>query len=126
MKRLAARAAHLHLWTTTAHLPDAFAVIEAWGFQYRSILVWCKPHMGLGNYWRQATEFLLLGVRGECPFRSHGVMNHLCARRGRHSAKPEAVRRLIRRVSPGPRLELFGRRLVKGWTVFGNQAEPAA
>ena len=120
--RLAARSAHLHLWTTTAHLPDAFRVVEAWGFRYRSLFVWTKPQMGLGNYWRIATEHLLLGVRGGCPFRCHGLMNHLCARRGRHSEKPEAVRRLVQRVSPGPRLELFGRKLAPRRTLFGDQA----
>lgn len=56
--------AHLHLWTTNAFLFDAKRVMDAWGFEYRSVFVWVKPQMGIGNYWRVSHEFLLLGIRG--------------------------------------------------------------
>jgi N6-adenosine-specific RNA methylase IME4 len=120
---LAAGEAHLHLWTTNAFLPDAFAVLRAWGFAYKSAFVWVKPQVGLGNYWRVSHEFLLLGVRGECPFRDRSLRSWLEADRGRHSTKPDPVRLLIEKASPGPRLELFGRRQAEGWTVWGNQVE---
>lgn len=55
--------AHLHLWTTNAFLFESKAIMEAWGFSYKSMLVWVKPHLGVGHYWRLAHEFLLLGVR---------------------------------------------------------------
>src|SRR5690606_24138432 len=61
---VAADDAHLHLWTTNAFLFDAKRVMEAWGFEYRSCLVWVKLQMGIGNYWRVSHEFLLLGIRG--------------------------------------------------------------
>lgn len=123
VRDLAADAAHLHLWTTNAFLRESFAVLEAWGFAYKSLLVWDKEIMGLGNYWRVQTEYLLLGVRGDLVFRDHGIPNVLRARRGEHSSKPDQVRGLIERASPGPYLELFGRRAAKGWTVWGNEIE---
>jgi N6-adenosine-specific RNA methylase IME4 len=120
---LAAEAAHLHLWTTNAFLFAAEQVIRAWGFEYKSCFVWTKPTVGLGNYWRVAHEFLLLGVRGKCPFRNRGQRSWQCIPGGEHSAKPERVRQLIELVSPGPYLELFARRRFPGWLVWGDQVE---
>lgn len=120
---LAADNAHLHLWTTNAFLFDAKRVIEAWGFEYKSCRVWVKPQMGIGNYWRVSHEFLLLGVRGDCPFLDKSMMSWLEASRGEHSAKPYAFRRDIERVSPGPYIELFARQTAKDWSSWGNQIE---
>lgn len=113
--------AHLHLWVTNAFLFEAEFIIRSWGFEPVSSFVWVKPTMGLGNYWRLAHEFLLLGVRGDAEFRDHSVRSWVREPRGEHSAKPEVVRTLVEQVSPGPYLELFGRRPERGWTVFGNQ-----
>ena len=117
--------AHLHLWTTNGFLREAFLVIEAWGFSYRSCFVWVKPRLGCGNYWRVSHEFLLLGVRGRLPFRDRTVRSWQLHHRRDHSRKPESVRLLIEQVSPGPYLELFGRADVPDseWTVFGNQVD---
>lgn len=120
VSKLVAPRAHLHLWTTTAFLNDAFAVVRAWGFTYKSCFVWVKPLIGCGNYWRLAHEFLLLGVRGRTPFRDKRQRSWRELSRGRHSGKPETVRAIIERVSPGPYLELFGRKPVDGWVVFGD------
>jgi N6-adenosine-specific RNA methylase IME4 len=117
--------AHLHLWTTTSFLPFAFGVIEAWGFEYRSELIWIKPQMGIGNYWRVSHEILLLGIRGNAKsFNEHEHPSWLSHDRLEHSQKPQKFRQLVERVSNGPYLELFGRRQIPGWTVFGNQVEP--
>lgn len=122
---LAADDAHLHLWTTNAFLRESFDVIAAWGFEYRSVFVWCKPQMGIGNYWRVSHEFLMLGVRGDAKqFGNHEQMSYALIDRTKHSRKPEGVREKIEMVSFGPYLELFGRRPVDGWTVFGNELEP--
>lgn len=125
VKHLAADCAHLHLWTTNAFLFDAKRVMEAWGFEYKSCRVWVKPQMGIGNYWRLAHEFLLFGLRvpekGRFPFLHRGMMSWLKLDRTKHSAKPDEFRADIEKVSPGPRLELFGRALSPGWTVWGNQ-----
>jgi len=125
VRELVTEAAHLHLWTTNAFLREAFDVIRAWGFQYKSCLVWIKPQLGMGNYWRVSHEYLLLGVRGNLPFRDRTCRSWLQARRTVHSRKPFAVRELIERVSPGPYLELYGREEQPRteWTVYGNQVE---
>lgn len=119
--QLAADASHCHLWTTTSFLPAALALLAAWGFAYKGLLVWCKPQLGLGNYYRNAVELLLLGVRGRCPFLNNAEKNWLCVDRRAHSEKPAEVRAIIERVSPPPRLELFARRTAPGWLSWGDE-----
>ena len=120
---LCADNAHLHLWTTNAFLFESHAVMRAWGFDYKSCFIWAKPQLGVGNYWRVSHEILLLGVRGRCPFRDHSQRSWLEWPRTGHSEKPERIRELIERVSPGPRLELFARRIAPGWIGWGNAIE---
>ena len=117
--------AHLHLWTTNGFLREAFGVIEAWGFEFKSCLIWVKDEIGMGNYWRVSHEFLLLGVRGSLKFRDRAVQSWLQSPRTIHSRKPRVVRALVERVSPGPYLELYGREELpdSAWTVYGNQVE---
>lgn len=129
-----AERAHLYLWTTAGHLPDAFRVMEAWGFTYKTYLVWVKPQMGMGNYFRVSTEIVLFGVRGSMRTQDMGLMNYFTAKRGQHSAKPQAFYELVAKASPGPYLEMFARchrdtqvtcmcsRCLRGWEVWGNQA----
>lgn len=119
--RLAAEKSHLHLWTTNAFLFDAQRVMEAWGYTYKSCYVWVKPQIGMGNYWRVSHEFMLLGVRGGLTFAANNLRSWGEFRRGQHSAKPEQIRDLIHVSSPGPRIELFARRAVEGWTCWGNE-----
>lgn len=123
VSRLAARDAWLHLWTTNGHLEAALACLRAWGFEFKSQFVWVKPQMGLGNYWRISHELLLLGKRGNPEWRARDLRSWAKLPRRAHSAKPEEVRAMIERACPGPYLELFGRRAVPGWTVWGNQIE---
>jgi N6-adenosine-specific RNA methylase IME4 len=111
----------LHLWTTNAFLFESLHLLTAWGFEYKSTFVWVKPQMGLGNYWRNCHEILLLGVRGGLTAQHKGLRSWVEAPRGAHSAKPACVRALVEQLSPGPYLELFGRALVPGWTVWGNE-----
>lgn len=121
VSQLLADDAHLHLWTTNAFLFECPHIIESWGFEYKSCFVWVKPQLGIGNYWRVSHEFLLFAARGSAEFRNRGARSWLEARRGKHSSKPEAVRKLIESASPTPYLELFGRRNATGWTVWGDQ-----
>jgi N6-adenosine-specific RNA methylase IME4 len=125
VKKLVADNAHLHLWTTNAFLHEAFDVIRAWGFRYKSCLVWIKPQLGMGNYWRVSHEYLLFGIRGNISFADHTCRSWLMARRSIHSRKPFAFRELVERVSPGPYLELYGREEHPNtdWTIYGNQVE---
>ena len=121
VSQIVADQAHLHLWTTNAFLFEAKRVLDEWGFEYKGVFVWVKPQIGIGNYWRVSHEFMLLGVRGGLTFADRGLSSWLSSPRGKHSAKPQEVRSFIERASPAPRLELFGRGVATGWTVFGNQ-----
>jgi len=124
IRSLVADRAHLWLWTTNAFLFECPKLFDAWGFEFKSSYVWAKPQLGLGNYLRNSHELLLLATRGGLTAAARNVRSWDVLGRGRHSAKPEQVRaRVIEKISPPPRLELFGRREVAGWTVFGNQIE---
>lgn len=125
VRELIADNAHLHLWTTNGFLREAFDVIEAWGFRFKSCLVWTKPEIGMGNYWRVSHEYLLLGVRGRLTFRDRTLPSWIHANRSVHSRKPGIIRAWIERVSPGPYLELYGREELpdSAWTVYGNQVD---
>lgn len=124
VEQLAANDAHLHIWTTSSFLFDTRKVIEGWGFEYRSSFVWVKPQLGMGNYWRVSHEFLLLAIRGNPgSFADRSMKSWIEYPRGRHSQKPEDVRKMIEAATRGPFLELFGRRPATGWTVWGNEIE---
>lgn len=128
-----ASTAHLYLWVPNALLPEGLEVMKAWGFQYKSNLVWHKVRKdggsdgrGVGFYFRNVTELILFGVRGKNartldPGRSQ--VNYLSSRKREHSRKPDEQYPLIEACSPGPYLEMFGRGVRKGWTTWGNQAD---
>jgi N6-adenosine-specific RNA methylase IME4 len=119
---LAADQAHLWLWTTNAFLFECPRLFAAWGFEFKSSYVWVKPQIGIGNYLRNSHEFLLLAVRGGLTGLARDVRSWGEFDRTEHSAKPEKIRAdVLEKLSPGPRLELFGRKPVPGWTVWGNQ-----
>ncbi|MCW2538719.1 MAG: hypothetical protein JWN95_444 [Frankiales bacterium] len=115
--------AHLWLWVTNASLWAGHQVMEAWGFTYRSILTWIKPHFGMGQYLRTQTEHLLLGTRGRAPVLFRGQGSWFYAPVQEHSHKPEEQYAIIERLSPGPYLELFARRPRPGWHVWGNEVD---
>ncbi len=123
--------AHLYLWVTNNFLMDGLYVLKRWGFRYITCITWVKDRFGLGQYFRGATEHCLFGVRGHLPYlikdgkRAQGT-TVIHAPRGRHSAKPDAMRALIERVSGSPerrKIELFARERHPGWDVFGNEVE---
>ena len=125
--------AHLYLWVPNALLADGLQVMEHWGFQYKTNLIWYKirkdggpDRRGVGFYFRNVTEMLLFGVRGKNartlqPGRSQE--NIISTQKREHSRKPDEQYDLIQSCSPGPYLELFARGPRKGWVVWGNQAE---
>lgn len=127
VKWLAAETAHLHLWTTNAFLFDCKDIMEAWGFEYKGMLIWIKDRIGMGNYWRVTHELLLLGTRGpKCAFKIKNIPSWIKIHKGRHSAKPTTIRRMLEKVSPSPRLELFARPpICKGWVPWGNEIRRA-
>ena len=99
--------------------------MEAWGFGFKSCLLWIKPNIGLGNYWRVSHEFLLFGIRGRLRFRRNDMRSWVIAPRTRHSRKPFRFRELIEQVSYGPYLEVYGREEQPNtdWTIHGIQVE---
>ena len=126
VERLAARDAHVWLWTTNALLPTAYEVAEAWGFTVRSPLTWVKFRLGLGGRYqlRNATEQLLFCTRGRAPLSSRSQPTWFNAPVTEHSRKPAEQFAIIERVSPGPYLELFARRRPESnqpWAVWGDQ-----
>ena len=125
---LAARDAHVWLWTTNALLPKAYEVAEAWGFTVRSPLTWVKFRLGLGGRYqlRNATEQLLFCTRGKAPLGSRSQPTWFNAPVQEHSRKPAEQFAIIERVSPGPYLELFARRRPESnqpWAVWGDQVD---
>ena len=131
----AAEAAHCYLWVPNALLPYGLNVLTAWGFDYKTNLIWHKVRKdggsdgrGVGFYFRNVTEIILFGVRGKkartlAPGRSQ--VNFIATRKREHSRKPDEQYDLIESCSWGPYLELFGRGARENWTVWGNQADAA-
>lgn len=133
VEALAAKDAVLLLWATGPRLPDALAVMAAWGFTYKAMaFTWIKvnadnsPALGLGYYTRGNAEPCLLGVKGDgLSPRAHDVPNVLVSRRRAHSQKPDSQYDHIERLfGPARRLELFARRRWPGWDAWGNEAPP--
>lgn len=125
MKVPAADAALMFMWATSPKLAEALRVVEAWGFDYRTNMVWVKDRIGMGYYARQRHELLLIAKRGEFPVPAVGDRpdSVIEAARGEHSAKPGIVYGLIERMYPNARrVELFARNRRDGWAAWGNQA----
>jgi len=114
----------LFLWATVPLLPEAFMVMKAWGYRYKTMLTWHKLNgKGMGYWCRGVTEHLLLGVRGNVKAFRSLQRNLIECKVGRHSAKPDQFHELIEKVCAPPYLELFSRRARPGWSHFGNQVE---
>lgn len=113
---------HLYLWTTATHVELAYGLARSWGFDPKTILVWKKPKLGLGRYFRSQAEFVVFAVKGNLPLLEQGLGSLFEARQHAHSEKPDAFFALVERASPGPRIELFARKARPGWTVWGAEA----
>ena len=120
--------AHLYLWTTDAFIVQAHHIAQAWGFEVKNILTWVKGRneheirMGVGFYYRHATEYVLFGVRGSLKVLNHDQPNVFFAPRRGHSEKPAAFYDLVEHMSPGPYLDVFSRVQRFRWDTWGNEA----
>ncbi len=124
---------HLYLWVPNALLPFGIEVMQAWGFQYKSNIVWHKIRKdggsdgrGVGFYFRNVTELMLFGTRGKNartlqPGRTQ--VNYLSSRKREHSRKPDEQYPILEACSRGPYLELFARGERESWASWGNQAD---
>jgi N6-adenosine-specific RNA methylase IME4 len=132
VQEAASDTSHLYLWVPNALLAEGLQVLSAWGFTYKSNIVWHKVRKdggpdgrGVGFYFRNVTELILFGVRGKNartlpPGRRQ--VNFLATRKREHSRKPDEQYAIIESCSPGPYLELFARGDRPKWAVWGNQA----
>jgi N6-adenosine-specific RNA methylase IME4 len=130
---IVAPTAHLYLWVPNALLASGLQVMERWGFEYKTNIIWHKLRKdggsdgrGVGFYFRNVTEMILFGVRGKnartlAPGRRQ--VNYMGTRKREHSRKPDEQYEIIEACSPGPLIELFARGTRPGWTVWGNQAD---
>lgn len=136
VQSLADDCCHLYLWVPNALLPDGLAVMQSWGFEYKSNLIWEKIRKdgepdgrGVGFYFRNVTEILLFGVKSpkSRTFRTlqpaRSQVNLLRSQKREHSRKPDNFYEIIERCSPAPRLELFARGTREGWACWGAQAD---
>jgi N6-adenosine-specific RNA methylase IME4 len=133
VSEVSAPTSHLYLWVPNALLPEGLEVMSAWGFNYKSNIIWHKVRKdggsdgrGVGFYFRNVTEIILFGVRGKNartldPGRTQ--VNLLATRKREHSRKPDEQYDIIEACSPGPYLEMFARGTRPKWTVWGNQAD---
>lgn len=125
VSEIAAEDCVLFLWTTSPKLEDALTVLRAWGFTYKTNMVWVKDKIGMGYYARQQHELLLIATKGALPVPEPATRpaSVICGERAAHSAKPESVYGLLERMYPDfPKVELFCRAPREGWSVWGNQS----
>lgn len=127
----AASPSHLYLWVPNALLVEGIQVLSAWGFQYKTNLIWHKVRKdggpdgrGVGFYFRNTTEMVLFGIKGSMRTLPPGrrQVNMIRSMKQEHSRKPEELYRVIEACSPGPFLELFARGTRPGWDSWGDQA----
>jgi N6-adenosine-specific RNA methylase IME4 len=90
---------HMYLWTTNNFMTRAVDLMAHWGFQHKTVLTWVKPKFGLGSYFRNSTEHVLFGVKGEMTTRVSNVSTHFEAPVGPHSEKPDCFYDIVRRAS---------------------------
>lgn len=118
---LAAKDAHLYLWTTNRYLRSAFDVAEAWGFKHSQTLAWCKCPSGIGpgGAFSNTMEFVLYCRRGSLPYQGRVDRTWWEWPRSAHSVKPAGFLDIVEQVSPGPYVELFARQPRLGWDAWG-------
>ena len=132
---IAADRSHLYLWVPNALIGDGLKVMNHWGFEYKTNLVWYKTRKdggpdgrGVGFYFRNVTELVLFGVRGQTRTLDAGrsQVNIMTVSKREHSRKPDELYQIIESCSPGPFLELFARHVRGGWTQLGDELDHTA
>ena len=129
---LAEKDSALFLWATFPQLNEAFRVMEAWGFRYKTLaFLWLKQNRradslfyGMGFWTRSNAEVCLLGTRGRPKRQCAGIHQFVISHIGQHSRKPAEVReKIVKLMGDVPRLELFARQQTPGWDVWGNEVD---
>jgi N6-adenosine-specific RNA methylase IME4 len=115
----------MFMWATVPMLPEALDLLDAWGFEYKSQLVWVKDRIGTGHWVRNKHEILLIATKGHVPAPAQGTQPPSVFELpvGRHSEKPAFFADMIASLYPNtPKLEMFARIGRVGWDVMGNEA----
>jgi N6-adenosine-specific RNA methylase IME4 len=113
----------LWLWTTNSFLHEAYHVIEAWGFEPKTVLTWKKPRMGVGNWLRNITEHCIVAIKGKPVVELSNQTTFLEAPAREHSRKPEEFYRLVEELCPGAKLEMFAREQREDWIAWGSETD---
>ena len=116
----------MFMWATAPMDKIAQRLLEFYGFDYRTDIIWDKGKLGTGFWVRGQHEALLLGVKGNVPAPAPGTQppSVIRAKPGRHSEKPEIFAEIIEKMFPTlPKLEMFARKQRPGWTTWGNEVE---
>jgi len=130
VRELALPESHLYLWVPNALIREGLEVMEAWGFTYKTNIVWYKIRKdggpdgrGVGFYFRNVTELVLFGIRGRLRTDAPGrrQTNIMTTQKREHSRKPDELYDIIEACSPGPYLELFARTRRRDWSAWGNE-----
>jgi site-specific DNA-methyltransferase (adenine-specific) len=131
IQEISADSCMLFMWATSPLLPDAFKVMDAWGFKYKTVgFVWAKTTNdqmkirgdGIGNYTIQNAEFCLIGLKGKYWRNKTGVKQFILSPKAKHSEKPNETRnRILELCGDLPRVELFARQNFEGWDAWGNE-----
>jgi N6-adenosine-specific RNA methylase IME4 len=133
ISKIASEKSHLYLWCPNALLAWGLQTMKAWGFEYKTNIVWLKIRKdggpdgrGVGFYYRNVTELVLFGTRGHLRTAQAGrrMVNVIATMKQRHSQKPEELYDMIEHCSPAPFLELFARSTRRGWTQWGDEIPP--
>ena len=129
---VAAQNCHLYLWVPNALIKEGLQVMESWGFEYKTNLIWHKIRKdgepdgrGVGFYFRNTTEMILFGIRGKMRTLARGrsQVNIIKSCKREHSKKPDELYEIVEACSPGPYLELFARGKRPAWDQWGNEVE---
>lgn len=132
VNQIADENSHLYLWIPNALIQEGLRVMKAWGFKYKTNLIWYKIRKdggpdgrGVGFYFRNVTEIILFGIKGKIRTADPGrtQVNLLSTMKKKHSEKPIEFYNLIESCSPSPRIELFARQKREGWDSWGNEIE---
>jgi N6-adenosine-specific RNA methylase IME4 len=135
VRHVAKDCSHLYLWVPNALILEGLDVMRAWGFTYKTNIVWYKVRKdggpdgrGVGFYFRNVTELVLFGIRGFLRTREAGrrQTNVMVSQKREHSRKPDQLYDIIERCSSGPFLELFARHPRRGWSQWGNEVDTSA
>ena len=120
--KLADENCHLYLWCPNSMLQQGLDVMKAWGFTFKTIITWVKNRSIFGYYFKGQSEQLLFGVKGKLPPKDRHQVTIVKGKVRNHSQKPREQFKVIEKVSPEPRIELFARERREGWDVWGDEA----